>query len=62
MTKIIIIRTSLDGVNKRITKINPDHHHYIPITGVSTIESGKVKIDRPSDEAMQEWSTVSPTW
>jgi hypothetical protein len=37
-------------------------HHYIPIIWVSSIENGKVKIDRPGDQAMQEWSTVSPSF
>jgi len=44
-------------------KLNKDkagQHHYIPLTWVSSIENGKVKVDRPGDQAMQEWSTVSP--
>ena len=31
-------------------------HHYIPLSWVASVEDGKVKIDRPGDEAMQEWS------
>lgn len=31
-------------------------HHYIPLDWVTSVEDGKVKIDRPGDEAMQEWS------
>ena len=31
-------------------------HHYIPLDWVASVEDGKVKIDRPGDEAMQEWS------
>lgn len=31
-------------------------HHYIPLAWVSSVEDGKVKIDRPGEEAMQEWS------
>ena len=45
----------------KLKKDETGRHHYIPITWVSSIESGKVKIDRPGDQAMQEWSTVSPT-
>ena len=44
----------------KLKKDETGQHHYIPITWVSSIESGKVKIDRPGDQAMQEWSTVSP--
>lgn len=36
-------------------------HHYIPLTWVTSTMNGKVKVDRPGDKAMQEWSTVSPT-
>ncbi len=46
----------------KLKKDETGRHHYIPITWVSSIESGKVKIDRPGDQAMQEWSTVSPTF
>ena len=31
-------------------------HHYIPLSWVTSVENGKVKIDRPGEEAMQEWS------
>ena len=31
-------------------------HHHIPLSWVTSVEDGKVKIDRPGDEAMQEWS------
>ena len=31
-------------------------HHYIPLSWVTSVEDGKVKIDRPGEEAMQEWS------
>jgi hypothetical protein len=46
----------------KLKKDKTGQHHYIPITWVSSIENGKVKIDRPGDQAMQEWSTVSPTF
>ncbi len=45
----------------KLKKDETGQHHYIPITWVSSTEGGKVKIDRSGDQAMQEWSTVSPT-
>ena len=33
-------------------------HHYIPLSWVVSTDDGKVKVDRPGDEAMQEWSTT----
>jgi len=44
----------------KLKKDKAGQHHYIPLTWVSSIENGKVKVDRPGDQAMQEWSTVSP--
>jgi hypothetical protein len=46
-------------------KLKPDEngqHHYIPLSWVISTEGGKVKVDRPGDQAMQEWSTVSPNY
>ena len=31
-------------------------HHYIPMSWVASTADGKVKIDRPGEEAMQQWS------
>ena len=44
----------------KLKKDKAGQHHYIPLTWVNSIEGGKVKVDRPGDQAMQEWSTVSP--
>jgi hypothetical protein len=44
----------------KLTKDKTGQHHYIPLAWVISTENGKVKIDRPGDQAMQEWSTVSP--
>lgn len=44
-------------------KLNRDksgQHHYIPLSWVTSTEDGKVKVDRPGDEAMQEWTTTPP--
>ncbi|PPD33768.1 MAG: hypothetical protein CTY19_06285 [Methylomonas sp.] len=46
----------------KLKKDAEGRHHYIPLTWVVSIENGKVKVDRPGDEAMREWSTVSPTF
>ena len=46
-------------------KLNKDEsgqHHYIPLTWVTSTADGKIKIDRPGDQAMQEWSNVSPNY
>ncbi len=32
-------------------------HHYVPVSWVVSTDDGKVKVDRPGEEAMQEWST-----
>jgi hypothetical protein len=32
------------------------HHHYIPLSWVTSADDGKVKVDRPGDQAMKEWS------
>jgi hypothetical protein len=37
-------------------------HHYIPFHWVISIEGDKVKVDRPGEQAMREWSSVSPTF
>jgi hypothetical protein len=44
-------------------KLNKDksgQHHYIPLSWVTSTDDGKVKVDRPGDEAMQDWSTTPP--
>jgi hypothetical protein len=37
-------------------------HHYIPVSWVSSTDNDKVKVDRPGDQAMLEWSSVSPNY
>lgn len=32
-------------------------HHFIPVDFVQSIDGGKVRLDRPADEVMREWST-----
>ena len=46
-------------------KVNKDgvgQHHFIPVSWVLSIENGKVNVDRPVDQAMQNWSTLSPNF
>jgi hypothetical protein len=53
----------MEGTN--YLKLKPDEAglaHYLPLHWVSAIEANKVKIDRSSEAAMQEWSSVSPTF
>jgi len=51
----------MEGTNTiKLKKDETGQHHYIPLTWASSIEKGKVKVDRPGDQAVQEWSTVSP--
>jgi hypothetical protein len=53
----------MEGTNYlKLKKDNVGQHHYIPLTWVTSTMNGKVKVDRPGDEAMREWSTVSPTF
>jgi hypothetical protein len=46
----------------KLKKDETGQHHYIPLIWVTSTEDGKVKIDRPGDQAMQEWSSVSPNY
>lgn len=41
-------------------KLNKDEfgdHHFIPVSWVVSTNNGKVKIDRPGEQAMNEWMT-----
>ncbi|WP_411727369.1 DUF2171 domain-containing protein [Methyloglobulus sp.] len=44
----------------KLTRDKAGQHHYIPLSWVISTEDGKVKVDRPGDQAMQEWSTTPP--
>jgi hypothetical protein len=45
----------------KLKKDKTGQHHYIPVGWVTSIEGGKVKVDRPGDQAMQEWSKTPPS-
>jgi hypothetical protein len=42
----------------KLTKDKTGQHHYIPVSWVTSTEGGRVKVDRPGDQAMKEWSTT----
>jgi hypothetical protein len=46
----------------KLNKDDSGQHHYIPLTWVTSTADGKVKIDRSGEQAMQEWSNVSPNY
>jgi len=46
----------------KVKKDETGQHHYIPLSWVTSIEDGKVIVDRPGDKAMQEWSSTSPNF
>ena len=46
----------------KLKRDDAGNHHYIPLSWVTSVEDGKVKIDRPGEEAMQQWSETSPMW
>ena len=41
----------------KLTKDARGQHHYIPLTWVTSVDD-KVHIDRPGEQAMQQWSTT----
>ena len=47
----------MEGENMiKLKKDSAGTHHYIPLNWASSIENGKLKIDRPGEQAMQQWS------
>jgi hypothetical protein len=42
----------------KLTKDKTGQHHYIPVSWVTSTEGGRIKVDRPGDQAMKEWSTT----
>ena len=63
MPVVCTLRWSVCGVDymedEDMIKLKRDDegkHHYLPLSWVTSVKNGKVKIDRPSEEAMQEWS------
>ena len=46
----------IEGKSLKLTKDDKGEHHYIPLEWIKTVDD-KVHIDRPSNQAMNEWST-----
>lgn len=47
----------MEGENSiKLKRDSAGTHHYIPLSWVTSVEDGKVKIDRPGEVAMQDWS------
>ncbi|HEY9210790.1 MAG TPA: DUF2171 domain-containing protein [Methylotenera sp.] len=44
----------------KLMKDKNGQHHFIPLSWVTSIENGQVKVDRPGDEAMKQWDTNGP--
>ena len=44
----------------KLKKDDKGQHHFIPMSWVTSADSGKVKVDRPGRQAMKEWSDRSP--
>ncbi len=50
----------LDAGNTiKLTKDEQGNHHWIPLAWVTRVDD-HVHLDRPSDQAVAEWSTSSP--
>jgi hypothetical protein len=47
-----------DADTIKLKKDDSGQHHYIPLEWVTSVENGKVKVDRPGDQAMEDWSTT----
>ncbi len=41
----------------KLKKDSKGQHHYIPLSWVKSVDNGKVKVDRPGDQAMKDWTT-----
>ena len=48
----------LEGTTQiKLKKDKNGVHHYIPLSWVASVDE-KVHVDRPGDQAMQEWTTT----
>jgi len=50
---------NLEGDAIKITKDAEGHHHYIPISWVSHVDT-HVHLNVTGDQAMQQWTTEAP--
>lgn len=44
----------------KLMKDKQGRHHYIPLSWVTSTENHQVKVDRPGEQAMQEWTIAAP--
>jgi hypothetical protein len=49
----------VEGDSIKLTKDQSGQHHWIPISWVKQVDD-KVHVDRPGQQAMQEWMTSPP--
>lgn len=47
------------GETIKLTKDNNGQHHWIPVDWVTGVDDN-VHVDRPGDQAMQDWSSTPP--
>jgi hypothetical protein len=47
------------GKTIKLTRDDEGNHHWIPLAWVTRVDD-HVHLDRPGDQAMQEWSTSAP--
>ena len=49
----------IEGDQIKLKKDDHGQHHWIPRAWVTSVDD-KVHVDRPGDQAMQEWSAKAP--
>ena len=50
----------IEGEFIKVTKDDEGNHHWFPLAWVTNVDD-KVHVDRPGQQAMQEWSDEAPT-
>ena len=50
----------VEGDSIKLTKDQSGQHHWIPMSWVNQVDD-KVHVDRPGQQAMQEWMTSPPS-
>ena len=48
--------TGADAI--KLKKDQTGQHHYIPLSWVTSTADGKVQVDRPGQDAMNDWMTT----
>lgn len=44
----------------KLQRDSQGQHHYIPLSWVTSADNGQIKVDRPGDQAMKQWSSEPP--